>query len=99
MHSSLFDRNDTVSFIIQANDRVGVDIFRPADKFARNRHVARGVDPNVAQSIQARWAYGPGNVLWDHEFVDVLSVDEDGRVLIDFRRFHKVRSIGRKADG
>src|ERR1700730_5716847 len=36
LHSSLFDRNDTVSFIIQANDRIGVDIFRPTDKFVQN---------------------------------------------------------------
>jgi inward rectifier potassium channel len=59
----------------------------------------RGLDSSVAKSIQARWAYGPGNVLWDHEFVDVLSVDESGRVLIDFRRFHEVSAIGRKTDG
>ena len=36
VHPSLFDRNDTVSFIIEGDDRVGVDIFRPADKFAQN---------------------------------------------------------------
>jgi hypothetical protein len=36
LHPSLFDRYDTVSFIIEADDRVGVDIFRPADKFAQN---------------------------------------------------------------
>jgi inward rectifier potassium channel len=58
-----------------------------------------GVDSSVAQSIQARWAYGPGNVLWNHEFADVLSVDEDGRLLIDFRRFHEVIPIGRKQMG
>jgi hypothetical protein len=32
----LFDRRDTLGFIIEADDRVGVDIFRPADKFAQN---------------------------------------------------------------
>jgi hypothetical protein len=36
LHPSPFDRNDTVGFIFEADDRVGVDIFRPADKFAQN---------------------------------------------------------------
>ena len=36
LQPSLFDRRDTLGFIIEADDRVGVDIFRPADKFAQN---------------------------------------------------------------
>jgi hypothetical protein len=36
LHPSPFDWNDTVGFIIEADDRVGVDIFRPADEFPQN---------------------------------------------------------------
>ncbi|HXY57104.1 MAG TPA: ion channel [Methylocystis sp.] len=47
-----------------------------------------GVDSSVSQPIHARAAYGPGEVLWDREFVDVLSTDDSGRPVIDYRRFH-----------
>lgn len=52
-----------------------------------------GLDSSVAQPIHARAAYGPGEVLWNREFVDVLSVDESGRPRIDYRRFHDVRPV------
>jgi inward rectifier potassium channel len=51
------------------------------------------LDSSVGQSIHAGTAYGPGDVLWDHEFADVLSVDEAGRTLIDYRRFHEVNEL------
>ena len=47
-----------------------------------------GLDSTVSQPIHARAAYGPGQVLWNHDFVDVLSTDESGRIVIDYRRFH-----------
>jgi inward rectifier potassium channel len=52
-----------------------------------------GLDSSVGQSIHAGTAYGPGDVLWNHEFADVLSVDEAGRTLIDYRRFHEVNGL------
>jgi hypothetical protein len=36
LHACPFDRNDTVGFIIQADDRVGADIFRRVDQFTQN---------------------------------------------------------------
>ncbi|HYA81556.1 MAG TPA: ion channel [Methylocystis sp.] len=47
-----------------------------------------GIDSSVSQPIHARAAYGAGQVLWNREFVDVLSTDESGRLVIDYRRFH-----------
>jgi len=52
-----------------------------------------GLDSSVSQLIHARAAYGPGDVLFGREFVDVLSRDESGRLIIDYRRFHEVRPI------
>ncbi len=49
-----------------------------------------GTDASVSQPIHARHAYTSGTVLWDHHFVDVLSVDEKGRRWIDFGKFHDV---------
>ncbi len=47
-----------------------------------------GIDASVSQPVHARHAYTRSNVLWDHVFVDVLSVDESGRRWIDFSKFH-----------
>lgn len=47
-----------------------------------------GVDSSVVQSVHARHAYGSEDVLIDHDFVDVLSMDRHGRRWIDFRKFH-----------
>ncbi len=57
-----------------------------------------GLDSSVAQNIHARAGYGPGDVLWDHEFADVISADERGRPTIDYRRFHDVEPAPPKDD-
>ena len=49
-----------------------------------------GMDSSLSQTVTARHGYGPGRVLWDHEFVDVLHEDGQGRRWIDFARFHDV---------
>jgi inward rectifier potassium channel len=49
-----------------------------------------GIDSSVAQPVTARHGYGPGRVLWDHEFTDVMNRDERGRTTIDFSKFHDV---------
>lgn len=59
-----------------------------------------GIDSSVVQSVHARHAYGGDDVLVDHGFVDVLSVDDAGRRWIDFRRFHDTVAIApAHADG
>jgi len=52
-----------------------------------------GIDASVAQPIHARHAYGPGHVRWNHDFADVISVDDLGRRWIDFTKFHNVLSL------
>ena len=49
-----------------------------------------GMDSSLSQTMTARHGYGPGRVLWDHEFVDVLREDEAGRRWIDYASFHDV---------
>jgi len=53
-----------------------------------------GTDASVSQPIHARHAYSSGTVLWDHVFVDVLSVDDAGRRWIDYSKFHDVEPEG-----
>ncbi len=47
-----------------------------------------GHDGTYGQTIYARYNYMPSDVRVGHRFVDVLEELEDGRMLIDYRRFH-----------
>jgi inward rectifier potassium channel len=53
--------------------------------------VISGVDETFAQRIHARHAYSAEQILWDKQFVDILSVTPEGMRAIDYRRFHDVR--------
>jgi inward rectifier potassium channel len=53
--------------------------------------VLSGVDETFAQRIHARHAYSAEQILWDKQFVDILSVTPDGQRAIDYRLFHDVR--------
>lgn len=48
-----------------------------------------GVDETIAQRVHARTSYLPHEILWGHRFVDVMGWTEEGRRLIDYRRFHE----------
>ena len=48
-----------------------------------------GIDETTMQTMQARTAWSPEMILWDHEFVDLL-YEEDGVTHIDYSMFHKV---------
>lgn len=52
-----------------------------------------GVDETFAQRIHARHVYSADQVLWDKQFVDILSLSPDGRRSIDYRKFHDVRDV------
>ncbi len=49
---------------------------------------ASGIDETIAQRVHARTSYLPDEILWDHRFVNVIGWTEDGRRVIDYRRFH-----------
>jgi hypothetical protein len=38
--------------------------------------------------VHARTSYLPGEIVWGQRFVDVMGWTEDGRRVIDYRRFH-----------
>ena len=48
-----------------------------------------GVDETTMQTMQARTAWGPDMILWDHEFVDLL-YQVDGVTHIDYTVFDEV---------
>jgi inward rectifier potassium channel len=49
-----------------------------------------GLDESLGQTVHARHAWTPADVLWSHRFVDVLVTLPDGRRAIDYGRFHDV---------
>ena len=53
-----------------------------------------GLDETLSQSVHARHAWMPDQILWGHRFADVLVSLPDGRRAIDYRRFHMVEPDG-----
>jgi len=47
-----------------------------------------GIDQTVSDNIHAHHSYIPTEILWNHQFVDILSKTQDGRRSIDYNRFH-----------
>jgi inward rectifier potassium channel len=52
-----------------------------------------GIDQAISQPVHARTSYPPHEVMWGHRFTDVFTQTEDGRLAIDYRRFHDTESI------
>lgn len=71
---------------------------------ARNAELvltATGIDETLLQPVHARTSYLPQEILWDHRFADLFGWTEDGRRVIDYRRFHDTvpLSAARQARG
>ena len=47
-----------------------------------------GTDDTLSETIYARQAYRPHQILWNHRFTDVLSVDALGRRVVNLHLFH-----------
>ena len=52
-----------------------------------------GVDETTSQIVHARTSYLGHEILWDHCFADVFTQTADGRLAIDYRRFHDTGPI------
>jgi len=49
-----------------------------------------GVDDNSAQRLYARQIYSRQDIRWQHRYADVTSISDDGRLVLDYSRFHDV---------
>jgi inward rectifier potassium channel len=49
-----------------------------------------GLDDNSAQQLHARRSYPQDDIRWQHRYVDITAISEDGRLVIDFGKFHDV---------
>jgi inward rectifier potassium channel len=50
--------------------------------------VVSGYDVVAAQTVHARKAYEHDDIRFGHRYVDVLNISDDGRIRIDYGRFH-----------
>jgi inward rectifier potassium channel len=51
--------------------------------------VVSGYDVVAAQTIHARQTYNHADILFGHRYADILGTSEDGRIRIDYGRFHE----------
>jgi inward rectifier potassium channel len=49
-----------------------------------------GLDDNSSQQLNARETYSQDRIRWGHRYVDIASNAQDGRLLLDYRKFHDV---------
>ena len=52
-----------------------------------------GLDETMSQSVHARTSYLAHEVLWGRRFVDVFTQTKDGRLAVDYRRFHDTEPL------
>jgi len=57
-----------------------------------------GIDEHLGQTVHARHAYGPGDLVFGSRFVDILTVEPDGSTVIDYRRFHDIETVPQTGD-
>jgi len=53
-----------------------------------------GLDDNSAQQLNARHTYPQDLIRWQHRYVDISSNADDGRLILDYRKFHDVTPEG-----
>jgi inward rectifier potassium channel len=56
-----------------------------------------GLDETMSQAVHARTSYLAHEVLWGHRFADVFTQTKDGRLAIDYRRFHDTEPVESEA--
>jgi len=50
--------------------------------------VVSGYDVVAAQTVHSRRSYDHPDIRFGHRYVDIIGVAEDGRLKIDYGRFH-----------
>ena len=52
-----------------------------------------GIDETLSQTIHARHSFVPQEILWNVQFVDIMSRTSEGKICIDYSRFHDVTPL------
>jgi len=87
--TSLFSLSWTIMHVIdESSPLFGIPYEEMIDKQMEIVALLSGSDATMAETIYARYAYGPDDIIRDHRFVDVLSLTPRGQRLVDLTRFH-----------
>lgn len=87
--SSLFALTWTVMHPINEKSPLyGVTLEEMLEKEMEVLITLTGIDQTVSDNIHAHHSYISTEILWNHQFVDILSKRRDGRRSIDYNRFH-----------
>ena len=49
-----------------------------------------GLDDSSAQQLHARQIYAADDIRWQHRYRDISSTSADGRLMLDYTKFHEV---------
>lgn len=52
-----------------------------------------GIDGTFSQVVHARHIYDHSDIRWEHRFVDIVDFTDEGRLRVDYQRFHDVVPI------
>lgn len=52
-----------------------------------------GIDATFSQMVHARHIYDHSDVRWNHRFADIVDMTDDGRLRVDYQRFHDTAPI------
>jgi len=66
----------------------GLDPDNPGDTFLVLVAIVTGHDATYGQTIHARHLYQPHDLRIGHRYVDIVSTLEDGRLMVDYTKFH-----------
>jgi inward rectifier potassium channel len=56
-----------------------------------------GFDETMSQAVHARTSYLAHEVLWGHRFAELFTQTKDGRLAIDYHRFHDTEPVKSEA--
>jgi inward rectifier potassium channel len=55
--------------------------------------ILTGMDETLSQTVHARHSFIAEEILWNHQFIDILGQTAAGQRTIDFQKFHQVKPI------
>jgi inward rectifier potassium channel len=98
-HELILDRNEHPVFSLSWTLYHAIDETSPLYGIDREELAAAdatlvlnvgGVDDSSAQRLSARKVYPQEDIRWQHRYVDIIGESPEGRLLIDYTKFHDV---------
>ncbi len=53
-----------------------------------------GTDESFSQTVYARYSYDAGHIHWGRRFADIIARTPEGRITIDYKKFHDIKKEG-----